>query len=63
MMPGLIDAVRVCCPYVQVVDVLTHLDATSGAVSKALRVSASIPTDYFCMVGFAAAWVHTAPQG
>jgi hypothetical protein len=35
---------------VQVADVLTHVDPTSGAVSKALRVSASIPTDYFCMV-------------
>jgi hypothetical protein len=39
-----------CCCCHQVADVLTHIDPTSGAVSKALRVSTSIPTDYFCLV-------------
>jgi hypothetical protein len=45
-----ITTAAVPCLGQQVADVLTHVDSTSGAVSKALRVSASIPTDCFCLV-------------
>jgi hypothetical protein len=34
----------------QVCDVLTHINAVSGAASKMLHVRFSMPTTFFCMV-------------